>query len=64
MSLLVRVGACADELRLMGGGRGSVLAEVLVEGRDSAIVARKVSSVWAPPAIERMWKGPCGEEAY
>ena len=61
---LVRVGACADEVCLMGGGRGSTLAGVSVEGRDSASVARKISSACAPPAIERMWRKPCGEGAY
>ena len=57
LPLLVRVGACADELRLMGGRRGSTLAGVSVEGKDSAYVARMVSSAWFPPAIERMWRG-------
>ena len=61
---LVRVGTCADELRLMGGGRGSTSAEESVEGRESASAARNASSAWAPPAIERIWHGPCEEGAY
>jgi len=64
LPLLVQVGACADELRLMGGGRGSTLAEVFFEGRDSASEARNVSSAWAPSATKRMWREPYGEGAY
>jgi hypothetical protein len=64
LPLLVRAGACADELRLMGSGRGSTLAEVSVKGKDSPSVARKASSGWAPPAIEPMWRVVCGEGAY
>ena len=53
--LLMRVGACADELRIMGGERGSTLDGVVGAGKESASVARKVSSAWAPPAIKRVW---------
>ena len=60
----MRVGACADELNLMGGERGSISDGVFGTGKDSASISRKVSSAWAPPAIERMWQGPCGEGAY
>ena len=59
--LMVRVGACTDELRLMWVERGLILAGVT--GVDNASFSRKASSAYAPPAIERMWSGTCGEGA-
>jgi len=64
LPLLVRVSACVDELFLIGGGRGLVFADVSVKSKDNASLTRKMSSAWAPPAIERMWHGPCGEGSY
>ncbi len=64
LPLVMRVGACADDLRLMGGERGSSLDGVYGADQESASVARKASSAWAPPAIERMWQGRCVERAY
>ncbi len=61
--LLLRVGACADELRLMGVERGSISARVAGAVVDRASFARNASSACAPSAIERMWRGPCGEGA-
>jgi hypothetical protein len=58
--LLLRVGACADDFRLMGGERGSDLAGVAVAVEASASSTRKASSACAPPAMERMWRGPFG----
>ena len=63
MPLLMRIGACADELGLMGGERGVTLDGVSCADKDSAFEARKVSSAWAPPAIVRMWRGPYGKGA-
>jgi hypothetical protein len=54
--LLLRVGACADELRLMGGEHGSCLAGAAAGVEASASLARKVSSACARP----LWSG-CGE---
>ncbi len=59
--LLMRVGACADELRLMGVGRRSVTARCLTKIEKKASLARKKSSALSPPVIERMWFGPWGE---
>ena len=42
--LVMRVGACADELRLMGGERELTLDEVFGAVRGSASLARKVYS--------------------
>jgi hypothetical protein len=65
LPFLVRVGACDDELRLMGGGRGSTLVGVAIRDIDSSSLARNKSSACAPlPAIERMWLGPYGARAY
>ncbi len=59
----VRVGACADELRLMGAGRSEVSTEVFeVEGGRGSLV-RNSSSARVPPDIERIRRGPCGEGA-
>ena len=44
-SLSARVGACADELRLMGGGCGSILVGVSGEGKDSDSLVRTMCSV-------------------
>jgi len=58
---LLRIGACADELHLMGCECGSTLAEVVVAVEASASLARKASSAYVPPYIKWMWRGPCGE---
>jgi hypothetical protein len=59
----LRVGACANELRLMGVERGSTLDGVSRAFEDRSSVSRKKSSAWAPPAMQRMWQGPNGEGA-
>jgi len=61
--LLLRVGACADELRLMRCERGSIIDGVTVAADDSTSAMRKASSACAPSAMERIWRGPCGEGA-
>ncbi len=61
--LVVRVGACANKLRLMGVERGSSTTGVAGAVMDSASFAMKASSACAPPAIERMWIGPYEEVA-
>jgi hypothetical protein len=59
---LARVGACADELRLMGEERAEVytLAGRVGGGRGSLC---KVSRACGPPALGRMWSGPWGDGA-
>ncbi len=52
--ILNRVGACADELRLMGVERAEVLARGGVAGGGWGFAARNVSSVRVPPSMERM----------
>jgi hypothetical protein len=59
---MLRVGACADELRLMRG-EDSCLAGAATAGEASASSTRKASSACAPPFMERMWKEPCGNRA-
>jgi hypothetical protein len=60
---VVRVGACADELRLMGVVRRVFsTGEIRVVGRGGSLV-RNSSSACVPPGMERMWRGPCGEGA-
>ena len=60
---LARVGACADELRLMGLERFEVATVVERVGDGRGSLSRKVSSACGPPAIERMWSGPWGDGA-
>jgi len=55
---LARVGACADELRLMGVERSEVFTLVGRVGEGRGSLSRKVSRACGPPAIERMWSGP------
>ena len=58
---VVRVGACADMLRLMGVVQRVVTTgEVRVGGGRGSLV-RNSSSACVPPVMERMWRGPCGE---
>jgi len=61
VNISLRIGACTDELRLVGGELGSTLDGVSSSFEDSASAARKMSSAWAPPAMERMWQWPFGE---
>ncbi len=51
---LVRVGACADELRLMGVERDEEPAGVGRAERSNGSLARKSSRACGPPAMERM----------
>ena len=60
---LAQVGACADEFRLMGVERDEVHTDVGRSSGDEAYLAIKSSRVFAPPVIERMWKGPWGDGA-
>ncbi len=62
--ILARVGACADELRLMGVERGEVHTEVgravLAQGSLSRKELRACGSTYV---MERMWKGLWGDGA-
>ncbi len=51
------VGACADELRLMGVERDEVPTSVGRAKGRKGFLSRKVSRVCWPPAMERMWSG-------
>ncbi len=55
---LARVGAFADELRLMGVERAEVSTLVGRRGGGRGSLSVKVSRACGPPAIERMWSGP------
>jgi hypothetical protein len=55
---LVRVGACADELRLLGVERDGVPTIVGRAGGGRGSLSRKVSRACEPPDIERMCNGP------
>ena len=59
--ILVRVGACAEELRLIGVAREEVRASLgsADGGWDSD--TRYFSMARAPHLMERMWDDPCGE---
>ncbi len=57
---LARVGACADELRLMGVERDEVSIGVGRAGRDEGSLSRKSARACGPPAMERIWRGPRG----
>jgi hypothetical protein len=59
----VRVGACADELRLMGVERDKFSIGGCRGERRRCSLASKSSSACAPPSMERMWRGPCGDGA-
>ncbi len=54
----VRVGACADEIRLMGVGRSKVSTGVVGVVRVRGSFVRKSSNACWPPNMERMWWGP------
>jgi hypothetical protein len=47
---LARVGACADQLRLMGVERDEVPTEVGKAGRAEGSLSRKLARDWGPPA--------------
>ena len=57
---LVRVGACADELRLMGVDRDELPTRVGRSGRGKGSLSKKMSRDCGPPVIERMWSGLWG----
>ncbi len=50
----VRVGACADELRLMGVERTDLFTLVRRVGGDVASLSKKASRVYGPLVMERM----------
>ena len=54
----MRVGACADELRLMGVVRAEAFTLVGRVGGGVGSLSRKASRAFGPPAMERMWSGP------
>ena len=60
---LAPVGACADELRLMGVERDEVPTGEGREEGDKGSLSRKSSRACGPPAMERMWRGPWGDGA-
>ncbi len=51
---LVRVGACADELRLMGVERDGDPIEVGKASGDEGSMSMKSSRACGPPAMERI----------
>jgi len=55
---LARVGACADELRLMGIERDELPTNVGRAGGGIGSLSMKASRACEPPATERMWSGP------
>ncbi len=57
------LSTCADELRLMGVGRSGVSTEGINVERGGCSFVRNSSSACVPPAMERMWRGPCGDGA-
>jgi hypothetical protein len=59
----VRVGACADELCLMGVGWDKVSPGGSRGEREICSLARKSSSAYGLPAIEWMWRGLWGDGA-
>jgi hypothetical protein len=52
--VLVRVGACADELRLMGVERAEAFTLVGRVGGGVGSLSKKASRASEPPAMERM----------
>ena len=54
---LARVGACADELRLVGVERAEVSTFVGRVGGGVGSLSMKASRACGPPAMERMWSG-------
>jgi hypothetical protein len=59
----VRVGACADELRLMGVERSGLPSDAGGAGGNEGSLTRKSSRACVPPAMNRMWKSPWGSGA-
>ncbi len=55
---LARVGACANELRLLGVERAELYTLVERVGGDRGFLCKKVSRACEPPAMERIWSGP------
>ena len=55
---LMRFGACADELRLMGVVRAESFTLVERVGGGVGSLSRKASRASGPHAMERMWSGP------
>ena len=60
---LARVGACADELRLMGVERDEVSTEVGRADRAEDFLYKKSLRACGPPAMDRMIRGPWGDGA-
>ena len=58
LAVWCKVGACADELRLMGVERAEVFTLVGRVGEGVGGHSRKVSRTCGHPAMERMWSGP------
>ena len=54
---LMRVGECADVLRLMGGERDEVSTLAGRAGGGKGSLSKKVSRACGPPPIERMLSG-------
>ena len=61
--IFVRVGACADELRLMGVKWRGLPTDAGEAGGDEGSLARKLSRACVPPAMERMCRGLWGDGA-
>ena len=55
---LTQVGACSDELRLMGVERDELPTKVGRAGGGRGSLSRKALKACEPLAIERMWSGP------
>ena len=60
---LARVGACADELRLMEVERAEVSALVGRVGGGVGSLSKTASRACGPPVMDRMWSGPRGDGA-
>ena len=60
---LARVGACADELGLMGVERDELPTRVGRARGGQGSLSMNISRACGPPAIERMWCGPWGDDA-
>jgi hypothetical protein len=61
--IFTRVGACADELRLMGATRVVYVSARANGGGGCGSVDKKVSRAREPPWMDRIWLGPCGDGA-
>jgi hypothetical protein len=60
---LARVGACVEELCLMGVERDEVPADVGSAGGFEGSLTRKSLRACAALAMERMWRDPWGDGA-